>query len=129
MLREGIARAKASLRLRDEDRERDAAAAGKGAKRSRRKREETEAKRLLGLDLGDDSGFAALAEKCLELREGVSERETITFSRPERGEISSREGGREGGDGSMVRRNKVLRQHRSEPLWCFPVSPSGACRV
>lgn len=73
MLREGIARAKAILREGKAD---DAAAAavagGKGTGgRGKKRREEKEAKRLLGLDLGQHSRFAALAEKCLELQEAV----------------------------------------------------------
>lgn len=69
MLREGVARAQAVLQEGKVD-------AGAGG-RARRGREETEAKRLSGLDLGEGSRFAALAETCLELREGVrkSERE------------------------------------------------------
>eukprot|EP00903_Cladosiphon_okamuranus_P009097 g8695.t1 len=69
MLREGIARAKAILREAKAD-DAAAAAGGKGAGgRAQRRREEKEAKRLLGLDLGQHSRFAALAEKCLELQE------------------------------------------------------------
>lgn len=65
MLREGIARARAILQERKPD------TAGRGG-RGKRRREESEAKRLSGLDLGEGSRFAALAEKCLDLEEGVS---------------------------------------------------------
>lgn len=67
MLREGIARAKASLQQRDDAEEGRKIGRGRG----QLKRGDTEAKRLLGLDLGEGSGFATLAEKCLELGEGV----------------------------------------------------------
>lgn len=73
MLREGIARAKASLETsKPAD---DARGGGKaGGRGGRRRKEETEAKRLSGLDLlgGEGAGFANLAETCLELHEGVS---------------------------------------------------------
>lgn len=67
MLREGIARAKASLQQRDDAAESRNIGRGRG----KLKRGDTEVKRLLGLDLGEGSGFATLAEKCLELGEGV----------------------------------------------------------
>ncbi|CAM9201641.1 unnamed protein product [Ectocarpus sp. 6 AP-2014] len=63
MLREGIARARAILQEKKPD------TAGRGG-RGKRRREESEAKRLSGLDLGEGSRFAALAEKCLDLEEG-----------------------------------------------------------
>lgn len=75
MLREGIARAKAILQEgKADDTAAAAAASGRGGAagaRGKRRREEKEAKRLLALDLGQHSRFAALAEKCLELQEAV----------------------------------------------------------
>ncbi len=72
MLREGITRARNILQ---EARDDAAAAAGGGrggpGERGKRRREEAEAKRLSGLELGEGARFAALAEKCLDLNEGV----------------------------------------------------------
>lgn len=65
MLREGIARAKASLRERE-------ASGSKGGHGKRRREQKTEAQRLSELDLGEGSSFAELAETCLDLQEGVS---------------------------------------------------------
>lgn len=69
MLREGIARARGILQEASDD----AAGGGRGSagERGKRRREEAEAKRLSGLELGEGARFAALAEKCLDLNEGV----------------------------------------------------------
>eukprot|EP00752_Nemacystus_decipiens_P005261 g4773.t1 len=70
MLREGIALAKAILQEGNKADDDDAAAAAGGGagSRGKRRRDGKDAKRLLGLDLGEHSRFAALAEKCLELQ-------------------------------------------------------------
>lgn len=60
MLREGIELARNSLEARDRARPHK----GRGRK--------MEAEKMLSLDLGEERLFAALAEICLELNEGVS---------------------------------------------------------
>lgn len=63
MLREGIARAKASLQKRE--------TGGRKSGHGQRGRELTEVRRLSELDLGEGASFAELAETCLDLEEGV----------------------------------------------------------